>query len=98
MKLSFPKLPTWLQSMTIHNTYLCFHMLGGGIGGAIGNLVGLAPWVTLSLAFIAAILWEIYEYVTTNNVKVYGSLQNWFFDSLGDVLGATIICALVVCF
>jgi hypothetical protein len=90
------KLPEWLQLMTTKNSYFGYHVLGGGIGGVILHLLGSTNLLTLIIVLLIALWWESCEYITTDIMKVYGSKRNWFFDSLGDVLGALINCALVI--
>lgn len=94
-------LPEWFQYMTTRNVWLFAHMLGGGLAGGLGDLLDLAKWLTLLIVFAAAVLWELSELALndSNIINTYGpinSMRHFFFDSLGDILGAVICCALVI--
>lgn len=80
----------WLFGIK-HNTGLAFHILGG---------IGFAIFLPLKWVIFVALLWEVFEIIAS--LYKYGSWQealiktkykttkNWFYDSLGDIIGAVI--------
>mgnify|MGYP006433799215 CR=1 FL=1 len=82
------------------NVWIWFHMLFGGIGARIGEYIGLENIYTIITIFLLAIIWEVIEFIWDGGkegmIKIYGSLEHWFYDSLGDVVGAMWIALLVI--
>lgn len=80
------------------NTWIWFHMLGGGVGAFI-LLPFMAALKILLTMLVITLLWEVYEFIKEGGFagvkKVYGSVERWFYDSLGDVIGAMLISLLV---
>lgn len=80
----------WLFGIK-HNTGLSFHILGG---------IGFAILLPIVWVVFIAIMWEVIEVIAS--LYKYGSWQdaivktkykttkNWFYNSVGDVLGALI--------
>jgi hypothetical protein len=81
------------------NWAVWFHILGGGIGAKIA-LIWLSPAIALLVIFLITILWEVLEFVIDGGeqgmIDIYGSLERWFYDSLGDVIGANLMALTVV--
>jgi hypothetical protein len=77
------------------NTWVWFHILAGAVGAKVAN-VWLNGWWAVLIVLLGAIVWEIYEYNICDIEKVYGSRIRWFYDSLGDVLGAVVAALIVV--
>ena len=81
------------------NWAIWFHMLGGGVGAWIGKHF-FSDWVTLSIIIFLAVVWEGIEFIADGGIegmiKIYGTLEKWEYDSLGDVVGALIIASLVI--
>jgi hypothetical protein len=54
----------------------------------------------LLVIFLITIAWEVFEFVIDGGeqgmINIYGSLERWFYDSLGDVVGANFIAFVVV--
>lgn len=92
----------WIKTrfdwMTFGNRWFWFHSMGGAVGAKLFILV-LSPWSAFALVAIVALVWEMFEYfidVGCNPDYVYGSRERWFYDSLGDVLGAVLMALVVV--
>ena len=75
------------------------HMAGGALGGftfPFFMTTDQSFWLLVAIIF----LWEVYEFIKGGGVKgmikVYGSLEHWFYDSLGDVSGALFTGSLVL--
>jgi len=71
----------------IDNKWLWFHMLSGAI---------LAHIIPLWAIFALAIAWEVFEYLTSDVKKIYGSFSRFFLDAFGDVFGAVFMAVLVI--
>ena len=81
------------------NVWAWFHILGGAVGAKI-FLLYLDKWNALLLVFAITILWEVFEFIKDGGkagmIRIYGSLERWFYDSLGDVIGANFVAWVVV--
>ena len=81
------------------NWAIWFHMGAGAVGAKIAQYA-LAEGNALLSIFVLAVLWEVVEFIIDGGeagmVKIYGSLDRWFFDSLGDVAGAMAMAYVVV--
>ena len=84
--------------MFTQNTWLWFHALAGGIGAKILLAIPLSKENIVQLVFIVSAIWEGIEWVTKNSEmeEIYGSYERAVFDSLGDIIAATIMAAVVV--
>jgi len=82
------------------NTWIFFHIYAGAIGAKIGEYIGFSDLKTLAIIFICAFGWEVVEFFWDGGVKgminIYGSLERWAYDSLGDVAGAMLSAIIVV--
>ena len=73
-------------------------MAGGGLLGWIVDRFFSQP-ETMIILLVVTVLWEVFEFVSKGKaeiIKIYGSLERWFYDSLGDVVGAMFIVLLIV--
>jgi hypothetical protein len=81
------------------NTWVWFHMLGGAVYANIARR-WLTKVETLVSLFILTVAWEVIEFFSGGGVDgmivIYGSLERWAYDSLGDIVGAMITALLVV--
>ncbi|MEI8223830.1 MAG: hypothetical protein WCG20_01765 [bacterium] len=82
------------------NDSIWIHMIGGGILGKIIHRYLPAKYTILIVLGIA-ITWEFIEiYLETPNkaalLAVYGSVERYIYDSIGDIIGAVIIAALCI--
>ncbi|MBT6045325.1 MAG: hypothetical protein HOG49_00770 [Candidatus Scalindua sp.] len=81
------------------NVWIWFHMLFGGIGARIG-VEFFSKIETFFIILFLALIWEVVEFIWDGGkegmIKIYGSLEHWFYDSLGDVVGAMWIALLVI--
>jgi len=79
----------------LNNKWLWFHILGAAFLFRLG-----LHWLTEQQSFLAvlliAVLWEVYEYLTSDIEKIYGSRKLFFLDSLGDILGSLLIMLIMV--
>jgi len=81
------------------NRWFWFHSCGGAVGAKLFLYLGLGRWQALGLVVFIAIMWEILEYFIETDCHpdyVYGSLERWAYDSLGDIFGAIIMALVVV--
>ena len=76
------------------NEWLWFHILAGGVLARLGLLL-LDQAQTMLAVLLLAIGWEVYEYLTDDIIKVYGSVERFLYDAGGDIVGA-LLCALIV--
>lgn len=78
----------------MRNTWLWFHILGGGILAKI-LLIWLHPQLAVLTVLGVAVLWEIGEYVFDDVEKTYGSKKRFYKDALQDIFGALIMAIVV---
>lgn len=82
------------------NDGIWIHMIGGGILAKVIRHYLSAKYAILAILAIA-ITWEFIEfYLETPNkgalLAIYGSVERYIYDSIGDILGAVIIAALCI--
>ena len=81
------------------NVWVWFHILAGGIGAKLALFWFNKVEACLVILFLA-LGWEVIEYFIDGGkagmIKIYGSLERWVYDCLGDVIGAVIISIVVV--
>lgn len=82
------------------NEGIWIHMIGGGILAKIIHYY-LTSLETILVMFGVAVLWEIIEiYIETPTkdatLAIYGSMERYYYDTVGDILGVVIITALIV--
>ena len=81
------------------NVWVWFHMAGGGIG-AFACSRYLKKRVSMMVMFSITILWELIELIGDGGIQgmidIYGSIERYLYDSLGDVCGAMFIAILVI--
>lgn len=77
------------------NKYLWFHILGGGILTKIA-LIWFSAQVSILVVLGVAILWEVFEFITDDVEKIYGSKKRFYLDSLQDIGGAFLMSIVVV--
>ncbi|MCK5608039.1 hypothetical protein KAR91_39530 [Candidatus Pacearchaeota archaeon] len=86
-----------LKAMLTKNSWLWFHVLGGGIIAKACLLwITSIPQLAFIITFGIAICWEILEYNISNINQVYGSQKRFFGDAIGDVFGACVMALVVV--
>jgi len=82
------------------NVFVWFHMLFGGIGAKIADAIGYSCIKTMIIILGLAIGWEVIEFLWDGGIKgmikIYGSLERWIYDCLGDIIMAVIIAWLVI--
>ena len=70
--------------------------------GAIGAklfLLFMGKWQAFFAVVVVAFLWEVFEFFIETHghpEEVYGSVERWLYDSVGDILGAVIMAFVVV--
>lgn len=84
-----------LKAMFTNNSWLWFHVLGGGIIAKIA-LIWLAPQLAFAVTLVIAVLWEFIEYSGANVKQIYGTKKRFFGDAVGDVVGACTMALIVV--
>ncbi len=81
------------------NVWIWFHMLFGGIGARL-FMEYMDSLSAFLLVVILTIAWEGFEFLFDGGkvgmIKIYGSLERWFYDSLGDVSGAILMAWIVI--
>jgi hypothetical protein len=83
----------------LHNVWLWFHILVGGIAAKILNsFFAIRADKTILIIAAVAILYEIgeliYEWIT--GFKTYNCIEHFLSDAFGDILGAVIMAAIVL--
>jgi hypothetical protein len=79
------------------NSWLWFHMLFGGVYALLLRCIDISNSFILISLFGFALLWEVYEYITDDIIKIYGSVERFLYDASGDVIGALLIAILSLC-
>ncbi len=83
----------WRNAFT-ENSFLWFHIIGGGILAKIFHL--WLPWEKAVLfVLMIALGWELFELYFTDIKKIYGSHRRFFQNAFGDVLGALVMAIIV---
>ena len=81
------------------NVWIWFHIMAGGFFAKIA-LIWFDKTETMVIILVSAILWEVIEYYWDGKaegmVDIYGSIERWFYDSLGDVIGAVLMAIIVL--
>jgi len=80
------------------NQWVWFHILGGGLIARF-LIVWLNQYQTIMTVLAIALLWEVIEYVFETRGKpaiIYGSVERWAWDTVGDILGSVACAALVI--
>ena len=81
------------------NTWAWFHMAGGGVG-AFACKRYLKNKTSVIVLFTITMIWELAEVIVDGGksgmIEIYGSMGRWFYDSLGDIVGAMFIALLVI--
>ncbi len=85
-----------LQAMFLKNTWLWFHILGGGIIAKVCLKFGAEAQLAFIITLGIAIFWEIIEYNISNVGEIYGTKKRYFGDAVGDVFGALAMALVVV--
>ncbi|MFA4990572.1 MAG: hypothetical protein WC579_01510 [Candidatus Paceibacterota bacterium] len=81
----------------MENLWLWFHMLVGGLFALFCEKIGISFYPIIIIVLFMSILWEIFEYITDDVEKIYGSLKRFIYDAIGDIIGSLIIALLVLC-
>jgi hypothetical protein len=79
----------------MRNTWLWFHILGGGIAAKVFNLF-MTEQLSVLAVLAGAIIWEIYEYLSDDVEKIYGSKKRFYLDAIQDIAGAVIMAIIVI--
>jgi hypothetical protein len=83
----------------MQNAWAWFHILFGGLGARLFSYF-MDDTNALLLLFAVAVLWEVIEFLAGGGkqgmIDVYGTLERWFYDSLGDVIGAVLMAIIVL--
>ena len=77
------------------NTWLWFHILGGGVLTKI-FLIWFTGQVTVLLVLAIAVLWEVFEFIKDDVNKIYGSRKRFYLDAIQDIAGAVIMGLVIV--
>lgn len=74
-------------------------MAGGGVG-AFACKRYLKNKTSVIVLFTITMIWELAEVIVDGGksgmIEIYGSMGRWFYDSLGDIVGAMFIALLVI--
>ena len=74
------------------NRWLWFHSSAGMLGFGLAYRLGFVFWLAVMCVAMAAIGWEVIEYFiecggdSEKIIEIYGSIERWAYDSLGDVI------------
>ena len=82
------------------NVWLSFHLIAASLGAfLLQKFFSYSPSTNLLIVLGLAVFWEIVELALEARFdpkKVYGSVERWVHDSLGDILGALLIAYTVL--
>ena len=81
------------------NVWAWFHIAGGAVlARFLSEFFG--DITSIILVLLVTLLWELLEFIFDGGkegmIKIYGSMERWFYDSLGDVTGAMFVASLVI--
>ena len=83
----------------IGNVWAWFHIMAGGFFAKIA-LIWFDKTETMVIILVSAILWEVIEYYWDGKaegmVDIYGSIERWLYDAAGDILGAMLMCTIIL--
>jgi len=91
----------WRWGLMGGNYYGTFHAFSGSAIAKLSNILVSAIW-SVVIVLIAAIIWEFIEfYIECKGdwkivEKTYGTVEKWWYDTVGDILLAVIFAAIVV--
>lgn len=81
------------------NVWIWFHLCAGAFGANLSQRFMSAPMGLLTILLLA-VGWEVVEFFLDGGVsgmiEIYGSIERWLYDSLGDVVGAVVVASLVL--
>lgn len=100
----------WIQNRKffrwgfLENRWATFHM---ALGGILATLLLLLPyfqdkhWLAFLWVNILVVILEICEYFKHEGQgrkieDVYDTVERWFYDTLGDILGADLIAGFII--
>ena len=82
-----------------YNVWAWFHIMAGAVGAKLA-LLFFDRWESLIVVSVCAVGWEFVEFVIDGGVdgmiRIYGSLERWIYDCLGDIIGAILMALVVV--
>lgn len=94
--------------MYCRNFWIVAHFLGALIGTKIG-MKFLPDWITLTIVFILAVIWEILEFrfeitptqkagydIVDWGLTPYKKFSKWMYDTIGDISIAAITALIVL--
>lgn len=79
----------------LQNRWLWAHVLLGLIAAKILTPV-IAGGRLLLIILVAALLWEVGEFLFTDVKGIYGGVSFFLMDAAGDVLGALVTAAIFI--
>lgn len=83
-----------------NNRWLFWHCLGGAIAGKLFVMLGASASLAVGWVLLLAAAFEFIQYVYQLNrggiLEHNASWANWFWDSVFDVVGATLFAVLSV--
>ena len=77
-----------------------FHLLAGGSIAKFAN-IWISGLISILIVLVVALIWECVEFFIECKgsfeivKKIYGSVEKWIYDSIGDVILA-VLCAILV--
>ena len=88
-----------VKQMFCQNYWGWFHILAGAVMAKtmiLFPLPGILTRYPLITILIIAITWEVYEYFSSDVLKIYGSYRRFYYDAAGDIVGTMLAAAIVV--
>ncbi|NOY60446.1 MAG: hypothetical protein GXO75_16160 [Calditrichaeota bacterium] len=86
---------TFFKYAFLQNRWLWFHILAGGALAKI-SLQYLLARDAVAVVVALAIFWEIMESLRPDIEKIYGSYLRFFYDAVGDIVGAVAMALIVI--
>jgi len=91
----------WRWGLMGGNYYGTFHAFAGLAIAKVAN-IWLAGWLSVLIVLVGAIIWERIEFKIECKgdwkivERTYGTVEKYWYDTVGDILLALIFAAIVV--
>jgi len=78
------------------NVWIWFHILAAAFGTRL-FLLKFSQKVTMLIVSAIVLLWEVFEVVVGGDLaQTYGSLERYFYDTAGDIIGAMVVSVIII--
>ena len=78
------------------NVWIWFHILAAALGTRL-FLIKFSQKTTLLIVSAIVMGWEVFEVVVGGDLaQTYGSLERYFYDTAGDIIGAMVVSVIII--